>query len=137
MGSTARTGCILAGQPEPGALRNWQEQPARACKTNPSRTIAASMLRPQNAAEAHHEQGTPTYISRQPNYDRHPLSLLRGRKEFKGMIVRGDHGEWRMCVRCGHLTMPANPSFKCPCAKCVKLTSVLLQRSRPRPSRHY
>ncbi len=57
-------------------------------------------------------------------------------KTFKAMVAQGNGGEWHMCVRCGHLIMPTNPSFKCTCAKCVDLTSVLLQRSRPRPSRH-
>src|SRR6266446_231534 len=52
-------------------------------------------------------------------------------KSFKAMVAQGNGGEWHMCVRCGHLIVPTNSSFKCTCAKCVNLTSVLLQRSRP------
>lgn len=50
---------------------------------------------------------------------------------FKAMIVQGSGEDWYMCVRCGHLIMPTNPSFECTCAGCVRLTSLLLIRRRP------
>ncbi len=56
---------------------------------------------------------------------------------FKAMIVQGSGEDWYMCVRCGHLIMPTNPSFECTCARCVTLNSLLSIRRRPAPSRLY
>ncbi len=40
---------------------------------------------------------------------------------FKVMIGQSGAEHWYMCARCGHLTWPTNPFFKCTCAKCVEL----------------
>jgi hypothetical protein len=40
---------------------------------------------------------------------------------FKVMIGQGGAEPWYLCARCGHLTWPSNPFFKCTCAKCVEL----------------
>ena len=39
---------------------------------------------------------------------------------FKVMIGQG-RGDWYMCARCGHLTLPTDPVFECTCPKCVQL----------------
>src|SRR2546426_1308599 len=95
------------------------------------------MLRPQNAAEARHEQGRRRTFVASPIMTAIRCPYCVGGKSFKAMVAQGDGGERHMCVRCGHFIMRTNPSFKCTCAKCGNLTSVLLQRSRPRPPRHY
>lgn len=45
-------------------------------------------------------------------------------KDFKVMIGRAE-GEWFLCARCSHVTMPHDPGYECKCAKCDDL--------RPRP----
>jgi hypothetical protein len=40
---------------------------------------------------------------------------------FKVMIGQGGAETWYMCARCGHLSLPTDPLFKCTCAKCVEL----------------
>ena len=40
---------------------------------------------------------------------------------FKAMIGQNGEEPWCMCARCGHLTWPSNPFFKCTCTKCVEL----------------
>jgi hypothetical protein len=43
---------------------------------------------------------------------------------FKAMIGQGGAETWYMCARCGHLTWPSNPLFKCTCVKCVELKNL-------------
>jgi hypothetical protein len=30
-------------------------------------------------------------------------------------------GDWYMCARCGHVVLPKNKLFQCPCLKCYEL----------------
>ena len=41
-------------------------------------------------------------------------------KQFKLMLNR-DSDECYLCASCGHLWMPQQPEFKCPCSKCIAL----------------
>lgn len=40
--------------------------------------------------------------------------------DFKVMVGRAD-GEWFLCVRCSHVTMPQDQAFQCKCDKCDEL----------------
>src|SRR5579864_2182147 len=40
--------------------------------------------------------------------------------EFKAMIGRSE-GEWFLCVRCSHVTVPHDPDYQCKCARCNEL----------------
>src|SRR3954452_14656723 len=85
------------------------------------------MLHPQNATEACHEQGRSTF---RDNQDMSPIRCpycVEG-ESFKAMVAQGNSGDWHMCVRCGHLILPTNPSFECTCANCVTLKSLLSTR---------
>jgi len=40
------------------------------------------------------------------------------RDEFKIMIMRPTHF---VCEKCGHIAVPTNPTYECPCPKCKQL----------------
>jgi hypothetical protein len=40
--------------------------------------------------------------------------------EFKAMTGRAE-GEWFLCVRCTHVTVPQDSDYQCKCAKCDEL----------------
>ena len=61
------------------------------------------------ALEASHESRKPVI--------RCPYCIEGG--GFKVMIGQGG-GDWYMCARCGHLTLPTDPVFECTCAKCAE-----------------
>ena len=60
------------------------------------------------ALEASHEPRIPVM--------RCPYCIEGGK--FKVMIAQ-DRGDWYMCARCGHLTLPTDRLFACTCTKCV------------------
>jgi DNA-directed RNA polymerase subunit RPC12/RpoP len=72
------------------------------------------------ALEASHESRKPVI--------RCPYCIEGG--GFKVMIGQGG-GDWYMCARCGHLTLPTDPVFECTCAKCAELKSVRENWCRP------
>ena len=37
------------------------------------------------------------------------------------LMTEGKNGEWYKCDRCGHVVMPRNKLFQCPCLKCYEL----------------
>jgi len=48
--------------------------------------------------------------------------------DFKLMLAQGS-GDWFLCVNCGHLALPAYPTFRCLCSKCVGLKSALREEA--------
>jgi hypothetical protein len=52
---------------------------------------------------------------------------------FKPM-TKGEGGERYKCDSCGHIVMPYNKLFECPCLKCFELNPESLKRKRrPKP----
>jgi len=49
--------------------------------------------------------------------------------EFKLMNPRDGSAGRYMCDGCGHVAMPSDPEFHCPCAKCSGLISKFRLRS--------
>src|ERR1039458_2578204 len=64
------------------------------------------------ALEASHESRKPVI--------RCPYCIEGG--GFKVMIGQGG-GDWYMCARCGHLTLPTDPVFECTCAQPAAVSS--------------
>ena len=51
---------------------------------------------------------------------------------FKVMTT-SEGGDWFKCDRCGHIAIPRNTLFECPCLKCYELRPPDPKQVRPRP----
>ena len=50
-------------------------------------------------------------------------------EKFKSMTARAD-GHWFLCDNCAHVVIPVQPSYRCNCAKCIKLDYPLSAASK-------
>ena len=52
-------------------------------------------------------------------------------------MTAGEGGVWYKCDECGHIVMPKNRLFECPCPKCYELNPDSLRESAsPNPKAH-
>jgi len=49
------------------------------------------------------------------------------------VMSKGKGGVWYKCDRCGHIVMPENKLFECPCLKCFELLPPDPKQVKPRP----
>ena len=67
------------------------------------------------------------------SYDRHAMNTIRcpyciEDGAFKPMKKQGS-GEWWVCEKCGHLSLPSKRLFECSCSKCMRVPSGARDRS--------